>query len=219
MAFHPRWQLRTPGQLWLAAPGFMLVVPEGHDVELVYGTTWIGRAGEAASLIALLAVMATFVLGSSRDRCALLKPQPAEAAPVSGPQHRSVINAWMGAGALTIVGATLAVSSPGIAYFDAWEAYRAGRYEQASRLFAKAHHGRRSPAGQEEALFWAAKAAEASGNTELALARFTHLVGAYHGYWLQESLRQVAKLSAEAGDDAGAQAARQRLRTEFSSEH
>jgi hypothetical protein len=219
MAFHPRWELRTPGELWLAAPGFMLVVPDGNDVELVYGTTWIGRAGEAASLLALMAVMATLVLGASHARRALTKPKLTEAATASGLHHWSVIHWWTGSAVLAIVAASLAASSPGIAYFDAWDAYRKGRYEQASMLFTKAHDGRRSPAGQEEALFWAAKAAEASGDSAMALSLFTRLVESYHGYWLQESLRQVAKLSAEAGDDARAQKAKQRLRTEFGSEH
>lgn len=215
MAFHPRWELRTPGELWLAAPGFMLVVPDGDDVELVYGTTWIGRAGEAATLFALSWVISTLVLVAWRARHRSAGSTPANLATSAGLYRSAIINWWTGSAALVIVAAALAVSSPGIAYFDAWDAYREGRYKAASKLFAEAHAGRRSPAGQEEALFWAAKAAEASGDAALALSRFTRLVETYHGYWLEESLRQVVRLSEHAGDAATAKAARTRLQAEF----
>jgi hypothetical protein len=37
MSYHPRWRTTTGERVWLAAPSFMLVVPRGERVELVFG--------------------------------------------------------------------------------------------------------------------------------------------------------------------------------------
>jgi hypothetical protein len=52
VSYHPRWQARTGERVWLASPSFMLVVPRGERVELVFGgappvtyghvLTWLG---------------------------------------------------------------------------------------------------------------------------------------------------------------------------------
>ena len=49
IAYHPRWQLLSLGSLRIAAPGFMLVIPEEKEIRLVYGHTLIGKVGMAAS--------------------------------------------------------------------------------------------------------------------------------------------------------------------------
>jgi hypothetical protein len=37
ISYHPRWQSRTGERVWLAAPSFMLVIPESERLELYYG--------------------------------------------------------------------------------------------------------------------------------------------------------------------------------------
>lgn len=214
MAYHPRWKLKTDGRLLLAAPGFMLVVPEEKTVELVYGTTLIGRLGEFASLTTL----AVLVLGLKRrartlkDRKldsieAQSKVQPSAGTPGTG---------WRaGAVAMASVTALLIATSPGIAYHDGWEAFRAGKFSDAAASFHKAYEGRRSLAGKEEALFWSAKAAHAAGEPHVALQRYTQLTREHYGHWVAESLHEIVALAHRQGDSPTGAAARKRLLEEF----
>ena len=48
IAYHPRWQLQSKGQLALAGPGYMLVVPQEREIRLVYGHTLEQAAATAA---------------------------------------------------------------------------------------------------------------------------------------------------------------------------
>ncbi|MDD5460893.1 MAG: 6-pyruvoyl-tetrahydropterin synthase-related protein [Methylococcales bacterium] len=61
MSFHPRWQFKGKGRIYLAAPGYMVVVPEVNPVELVYGATFIDRWGKAFSILALVVVIIQLV--------------------------------------------------------------------------------------------------------------------------------------------------------------
>jgi len=57
IAYHPRWKVLTGERVWLAAPSFMMVVPNGDRVELVYDggrPVTIGRLLSAIGLVILL---------------------------------------------------------------------------------------------------------------------------------------------------------------------
>lgn len=212
MAFHPRWDLKTRGSLLLAAPGFMLVVPEETQVELHYGTTWVGRGGEIASALAVGLLVWTLGQRALRRRrmpWALTSPPDKSARTPSGARW------WAGASVMVAAALLLSATSPGIAYYGAWEAFRQGHHEQASTLFYKAYKGRRSPAGQEEALFWAAKAADAAGDPGLALARYSTLADGHDGHWVAESLHEISRLALLEGNAPVAELAQRRLREEF----
>jgi hypothetical protein len=184
IAYHPRWRLESRGSLHIAAPGFMLVVPEEKEIVLVYGHTPIGKLGMAASSAAFLLLGWIAYRGRRRARPAA----PAEA-PV-GTWRASLIG-WL---VLVAAGGYFAVRAPERVYASAWDSMRANRYQEASADFAQAYTLRRPPAKREEALFWQAKATELAGKHRDALALYKELVAGYHGYWVPESLHQIVVL-------------------------
>lgn len=179
VAYHPRWQLQSKGQLALAGPGYMLVVPQEKEIRLVYGHTLVGKLGIAATLMAAMSVL--FVVWINRRR------PVSDAVPDSaaGKRWLPALVAWS---ALLAVGFVLGTRSPERAYGQAWEDMRANRYLEASVQFQRAYELRRPPAKKEEALFWLAKASENAGQRAQAKARYLELIQRYHGYWLPESL-------------------------------
>lgn len=202
MAYHPRWRLASKGELRVAGPGFMLVVPGEPEIRLVYGLTETGKAGAAATLAAALALAALGLRGRRGRR----------EAEDGGP--RRFAYAAAGWALLALSGAALAWSSPERAYRKAWEAMRKDRFDDAGRLFGRAYRLRRPPAKREEALFWLAKSAELAGRRGEAKTRYRELFENYHGYWVPESLYTYALLQELDGDLRAAATARQRLREE-----
>lgn len=205
LAYHPRWQLQTKGQLALAGPGYMLVVPAEKQIRLVYGHTAIGKYGMAATVLA--AVYAFFALRRRR------RPAPLEAAGryALGP-WRPALLAWL---ALLAAGIYFGTRSPERVYNLAWEAMRANRHVEASAGFARAYELRRPPAKKEEALFWLAKASELAGLRAQAKARYLELAERYHGYWLPESLYTYVLLQTQDGQSDQAAPFATRLREEY----
>lgn len=206
IAYHPRWQLQSKGQLALAGPGYMLVVPQEKEIRLVYGHTLVGKLGIAATANA--AVFALFVLWRRR-RHAL----PAAALPErTFKPWWAALAAWL---ALLAAGVYFGTRSPERVYSLAWEAMRAQRYIEASEGFARAYQLRRPTAKKEEALFWLAKASELAGRREEAKARYLELAKRYHGYWLPESLYTYVLLQRQDGHADQAAPFAARLREEY----
>lgn len=204
IAYHPRWQLQSKGQLALAGPGYMLVIPQEREIRLVYGHTLVGKLGMAATAAA--ALVALLVL--RRRRLALRAPAPAGARK----PWRPALIAWL---ALLAAGFYFGTRSPERVYNLAWEDMRANRYAQASELFVRAYAMRRPPAKKEEALFWLAKSSELAGLREQAKARYLELTQHYHGYWLPESLYTYVQLETQDGHAAQVAPLAARLREEY----
>jgi len=207
IAYHPRWQLLSRGSLRIAAPGFMLVVPEEKEILLVYGHTLIGKLGMAGSSAAVL--LLGWIGYRSRRRAV-----PATLAEVPPGTWRASLLGWL---VLVAAGSYYAARSPERIYNSAWESMRANRYQQASVDFAEAYALRRPPAKREEALFWEAKATELAGKPENALALYKELVARYHGYWVPESLHRVIILERSHGHAANAEPYMLRLRQDYPS--
>ena len=205
IAYHPRWQLQSKGQLALAGPGYMLVIPQEKEIRLVYGHTLVGKLGMAATLFA--ALYALSVLWRSRQRALRAPAQERARKP-----WRPALIAWL---ALLAAGFYFGTRSPERVYNLAWEDMRANRYAQASEGFARAYAMRRPPAKKEEALFWLAKASENAGLREQAKARYLELAQRYHGYWLPESLYTYVQLETQDGHAAQAAPFAARLREEY----
>jgi hypothetical protein len=205
IAHHPRWQLRSKGQLALAGPGYMLVVPQESEIRLVYGHTLVGKVGIATSV--LTALYAGFLFWRSR-REALLREG---GNPSLNPWKPAVI-AWL---VLLAAGFHFGTRSPERLYNSAWEDMRADRYLEASQGFRRAYESRRPPAKKEEALFWLAKASELAGLRQQAKARYLELVEHYHGYWVPESLYTYVQLAREDGRPDLAEPFATRLRQEY----
>ena len=205
IAYHPRWQLQSKGQLALAGPGYMLVIPQEREIRLVYGHTLVGKLGMAATLFAALYALSVYW---RRRRPALRAPSQQRARK----PWRPALIAWL---ALLAEGFYFGTRSPERVYNLAWEDMRANRYAQASELFGRAYAMRRPPAKKEEALFWLAKASELAGLREQAKARYLELAQRYHGYWLPESLYTYVQMETQDGHAAQAAPFAARLREEY----
>jgi len=229
MTWHPRWKLATKGQIYLAGPGFMLVVPEEADVRLEYGHSTLGVAGMVASGLALLVLLA-LIWGDGFGRVGrsrVLATADSNArqtfaawAPLL--QDKSASDPWprdclAGLWPLLLVcaGLWLHLHNPERLYTEAWKMSRANQTLAAAAEFDRAYAARKSDAKKEEALFWAAKAYEQAGQTDTAIARYRELNSRFHGYWLPESLYTQAQLEQAAGATAQAKIARERLLQEF----
>jgi hypothetical protein len=206
VAYHLRWQLQSKGQLALAGPGYMLVVPQEREIRLVYGHTLVGKLGLAATVLAALYALSALW---GRRRQALLAAADEERA---RKPWRPALIAWL---ALLAAGFYFGTRSPERAYNLAWEAMRSNHYVEASEGFGRAYQMRRPPAKKEEALFWLAKASELAGQRAQAKARYLELAERYHGYWLAESLYNYVLLEKQDGHPDQAAPFASRLREEY----
>ncbi len=204
IAYHPRWQLAGKGKIYLAAPGYMLVVPETNRVELIYGTTWIGLWGEIAStLAALIVALRLFIIlhhGQKSPAEASIFTYPTRPSQTNSQPHKTAASPSIGK-ALSIWLFLLAgiifeayINNPERYYKSAWQAINRQDYKTAAIDLDHIEGRRGSAASQEEALFWAAKAHELAGNRVAAKQRYQKLVDHYTGYWLPESLYTLARL-------------------------
>jgi tetratricopeptide (TPR) repeat protein len=203
IAYHPRWQLESRGSLQIAGPGYLLVVPEEHEIRLIYGHTLIGKLGMAATTISLLCLIAVPFI--RKRRRAAIPDRPAGS-------RLALPGGWL---MLMVAGSYFAMHSPERAYNNAWELFRADRYEAASVQFLRAYQTRKPTAKKEEALFWLAKAYIMDGHREEAKVRYIELCAHYQGYWLPESLSILALLEREDGHEKEAEAYIRRLREEY----
>lgn len=210
MAWHPRWQLASKGAIYLAGPGFMLVVPEENEVRLVYQNTTVGTLGMVSSCLAFLVfVLALWRHTIKGDQASINAASP-------WPSHlRWNSLAWIWALLLCITGAYFHFNNPERLYTLAWDEMRAGRLTAAIDKFDQAYAGRKSKAKKEEALFWSAKAREQASQPQDALMKYKTLTSTFSGYWLPEALYTQAVLAEKFGDNAQAKALRQRLSDEF----
>lgn len=205
IAYHPRWQLRSKGQLALAGPGYMLVVPQEREIRLVYGHTLVGKFGIAATALSVLYVL--FALWRRRREALIGATKEHSLKP-----WIFALITWL---ALIAAGFYVGLRSPERLYNLAWEDMRANRYVEASERFARAYALRRPPAKKEEALFWLAKASELAGRRAQAKARYLELAEHYHGYWVPESLYTYVMLEREDGRPDLAEPLATRLRQEY----
>jgi hypothetical protein len=212
MAWHPRWKLATKGQVYLAGPGFMLVVPEEANVVLEYGHTSVGKVGMVATVLALM-ILLTLMWRDLYSRVQHLQVSPNTSATIS-PWPRDWI-AMLWPLLLIAAGLWLHLHNPERLYTQAWVLMRANQHLEAAAEFDLAFNARKNDAKKEEALFWAAKAYEQAGKRDKALERLRDLTAHYHGYWLPESLYAQAKLEQATGATTQAQSARTRLLQEF----
>lgn len=60
VSYFPNWRVRGARHVYLAAPGFMVVFPEEHDVELRFGRTVADRVGIGLTAAGLLVLLAWF---------------------------------------------------------------------------------------------------------------------------------------------------------------
>jgi TolA-binding protein len=100
-------------------------------------------------------------------------------------------------------------------YSSAWQAMNRQDYRAAAIDFDYIDGRRSSPAAQEEALFWAAKAHEQAGDRSAAKQRYQKLVDHYTGRWVPESLYTLARLQRLDNQPETALVLEQRLRSDY----
>ena len=205
VAWHPRWRLLTRGEIYLAAPGYMLVVPHEADVKLDYGHTQIAWLGIVASTFAALALLAWIAYE-------VLWRRQSPASDLAWPRERV---GWLWPSILLALGVWAYANNAERLYTGAWDHQRASRFNDAASLFDRAYQARRGDAKREEALFWSAKARELAGQRDAALQRYRELTQHYEGFWLPESLYTQAKLAREIHADDEARLLGERLQREF----
>lgn len=211
VAYHPRWHLASKGSLRIAGPGFMLVVPEEHEIRLVYGHTLVGKLGMMATVIAIFYLLLC-VLKSRKKLAVVPKILSIGTARARMLRWLPLLTGW---GMLIVAGLFFTMHSAERAYNYAWELFRSDRYQAASEQFLRAYELRRAPAIKEEALFWLAKTSQLAGHRAEAKARYRELCEHYHGYWLPESLYTLALLEREDGQTMVAESYIRRLREEY----
>ncbi len=214
MAWHPKWHLTSPGSLFLAAPGFMLVVPQGPEVRLEFGSTRVGTWGAWASGLAFGAWLLLLLQPLWRGRKSSVVGAAAGAHwPASGLSWRG--GSWLWPVLVLCLSVYVGQRHPERSYTQAWDLYRAGDVAQAAQQFDQAYQDRKSKAKKEEALFWSAKAHEQTQRLDLAAERYQMLVDQFHGYWVPEALFTLAQLADKQNKPELAAASRARLVKEY----
>ena len=237
-AWHPKWHLASKGEMFLAGPGFMLVIPQEQNVRLEYTDTAVGTVAGVATFIGLSLLALLIVLDAKgwigrRKIAQVLKKQDQEKekekehkAVDSMAQGEAVLQAWptnwnayslVWPIALVLLGRWFYVHNPERLYTDAWALMRANQNLEAAAQFDLAYEGRKSNAKKEEALFWAAKAYELANKKEISLAHYKELTSNFKGFWLPEALYTQAIIEEQKGELSNAEATRTRLLTEFPS--
>lgn len=216
VSWHPKWHLASKGQIFLAGPGFMLVVPQEQQVTLEYKDTSVGLWGQRASLLAFL----LWGLGLAwrwRRRLKVSPEQPVQGHPNYWPSQGLILRggSWLWPLLLGLLALMLHIKNPERLYTHAWDLYRHGELAKAADGFDQAYHARSSAAKKEEALFWAGKTYELANDRTRALQRYKSLVDNYTGYWLPEALFTLAHLAEQAGDQELADVSRRRLLNDF----
>lgn len=225
ISFHPRWQLTGKGKIYLAAPGYMLVVPETNSVELIYGTTLIGRWGEVASIFAACVVaLQLFVnikLGRKKTAPPALFVQLLKLTQIDWPPSGKMPSPAIGKALLIWlvlfggINFEAYQNNPERYYRSAWQAMNRQDYKAAAMDFDHIEGRRRGPAAQEEALFWAAKAHEQAGDRVAAKQRYQKLIDQYTGRWVPEALFSLVQLHRLDSQPEDAHIFEQRLRNDY----
>ena len=209
MAFHPRWQLLTKGSLYLAGPGFMLVVPEEKQVKLIYGSTLIDNLGQLASIFSLIWIAVYLIYSCYRN---YKLPYGFILYPMRQSKVRFTWFVWL---LLLIVGAYFYTQNSERHFKDAVDYFRRHDYHSAAISYRYAFDLRSSLAGKEESLFWLAKSKELDGDHAEARRYYKYLFQNFHGYWIAESLYSYAILARKLERFSEAIKAEERLKTEF----
>ena len=148
ISYHPRWRVLTGEKIWLAGPSFMLVVPKGDRIDLVFdGGGWVTLAHAFTALGLVLFVVAVVPPGRrAATRLAIgardLLPEPVVAL---GADWAPSARRWVLAGSLVVFTGVVAAAAiighvpnaDGV-YRQAQRLYDAGHLDESAVLFHEA---------------------------------------------------------------------------------
>jgi hypothetical protein len=178
VSYHPRWRARTGERIYLASPGFMLVVPKGREVVLEFGDPPLVQLGHMSTLFGLAVVLAVAVGRPSQRR---RTPVPS----VEPPAHsgatlarRSTLIVATAAIAWTAT-AGIGASFPPLLYEKGLELYKQERFEEASRELERAIDAGPLSSAAVHASFYRALSAYRSERWSEAADRFEKMIVEY----------------------------------------
>jgi hypothetical protein len=231
ISYHPRWKSTTGEKVWLAGPSFMLVVPKGDRIELVFdGGGWV-TAGHVFTALGLgLLVLAALPPGRRGlawigRRAAALVP-----APVIGlleatgrwpaPTRRRVLAGALVAAAIafTTVAVVARVPNADGIYREAMDLYNADHLDEAQPLFREVPRLAPLSAIAIHATYFTAIIDFRKERWREAEQTFRHLVATFpEAPNAPEALYHVGLCRLHLGDTAGARALFEEVHDRFPS--
>jgi hypothetical protein len=173
VAWHPRWRLSDGGDVYLASPGFMLVVPREREVELVFGDPSLVRAGHALTAAGLLAVAAASLWSILRRRSRSAAGEPSRAR--RGWPRLAALQALALVAFAAVVAYGRGTEAP-ILWERGLAQYHEKRYEEAEATFARAIAAGPLSSAALHASFYRALAADEQEQWERAARLFAEMV-------------------------------------------
>jgi len=151
ISYHPRWRTLTGERVWLAGPSFMLVVPRGERIDLVFdGGFWASAGHVLTTLGLLLLVLGLLPVGRSLasglgERVRAHAPRPVLALVRrsegwSTRTRRAVLGGSLGVGAVLLVGGAVVAYEPNAeaVYRTGQRLYDASQLDEAAPYFREA---------------------------------------------------------------------------------
>jgi len=203
MTYNPKWKSTTAEPIFLTEPAFMLIVPQQSRVELQYATSTPDTVGLVFTLTGIAGLVLVLLVPG-------LSPAPVIA---RGPGILSTT-------IVLVVALTVSLwtwwTNPERTYKHGHELLSEERYALASRAFDRAYDGRHVPGKKAEAVFWAGRSLEFTGDHGAALDRYAVLAREYpDNFWAAESLYRIVMLQTQAGNAASADMAYEQLTRDF----
>jgi len=192
VSYHPRWHVEGADAVWLASPSFMLIVPTGNDVELVYRRSAIDWAALLITWGTMAWLAVTLPAGRlgwlSRRRAAALEDSPlAPAGAVARvldtlfryrPLWAPAILVVLALGALWV---RAGYRDPWVPHRDGLSLFHDGEYAAAEPLFRASVAAAPSSSAAYYSTYYLALCAYRSRRWEETLARFSAFLRDYPG--------------------------------------
>ena len=225
ISYHPRWRAVTGERVWLAGPSFMMVVPKGDRVELVFdGGTWVALGHAFTATGVLLFLLGILPLGrrvASATRELVPAPVAAlvrrtEAWNVS--TRRTALAGGLAMTAVLFAAAVVVgyVPNADAVYRHGQQLYDANQLEQAQPLFREAQRMAPLAATAIHATYYEAIISFRLERWEEAERTFTRLLDTFpEAPNAPEALYHIGICRLRRGDLAGARQAWQQTQTRF----
>ncbi|MGH9380329.1 MAG: 6-pyruvoyl-tetrahydropterin synthase-related protein [Thermoanaerobaculia bacterium] len=216
ISYHPRWRVRGAERVYLASPGFMLVIPEAEEIALEFGSPPIVRLGRL--LTALGGILVVWVAGLSLWRRLASRHRRAHAGRSrEGIDDGAILSPRRAAAGtalalLLCLGAWATAGFGGRAYAPALyerglEAYRQERFADARLLFERAVAANPLSSAALHASFYQALAAYREERLREAIDLFTEMIDRFpESPYRAEAEYHVGLCHSRLGDLASARA-------------
>lgn len=148
-SYHPRWRVRGANRIYPVTPGFMLIFPDQHDVQLTYG--W--GAATYAGVVLAAGFLLCFVLPQGlRTRLTPRLPQPL--LETGGRTRTKPVAFGLVVAVLTVALMVMSRTASNVVFSQGLSAFQAEDFARAKTLFkAAADENPRSSSGVQSLLY------------------------------------------------------------------